>query len=1511
MGQFMEKQKPWQFFLIAVVLLLTVYNILPTIFYYGQDLKNPLTEKDAKQLSQKVVTRINQLEEESLAWLKAFCAHLSLQYEKIDWLESSHQRIKIEFSNSQSADIFKKFLPRAGEMISFSPSQLYLSPKQGPEPLEVWVERKIPLHFENADAQKLFHFSAKRTKEGAISDFYRQVIVDRVAEICQSVAGKSTEAEMLHSLLINNNKQEKEEILSKIAREIDSYSNIFGLESPVTKRYFASFSRGLPNELHRPARQLADFFEKAKERMTFRAALAKEELDKEEFKDPALRSKIEYLEKESHLFQQSIDILIKNESFFQTENEELKRDTIVSYFQENEQSSLESIDLGSRHPFIENLTIDWESDQLQLELYPELQTILAQKVNSEEKAYQRDRLQQLLYNEIARISRASDERLRPDGIGFSLSFNEMADSESILAFKLGDLAQKYEEKILQQIQDNWQREHQDLLQEVYPVRSFSDYQELSSQEQRLGLFVYAPANDLKQAAQGFKNNSIYVVAKSLHSIMQKYENFPESEEAKAFMEDIQNLRDLLAMEGFNGYPGSIPGISPDFANDYIFELNDYFSQVLKASRENFSIHGSKRYAILELSDKEQRLLTLNRIEKEMHEDLMKWRDEYRAAQVDLDLTKKYLVPAPTKSILWNNFVLSAKKYFRGDDSKILKWGLDLSGGKMVQIGLRDQNNQAVQDEASLKQAVNELTTRVNKMGLSEINIRVEGDKIVLDFPGSQGFSATELIKASSMYFHVVNEKFSIRNPQLATAVNQFLQDVWNEAVVTNRKDPESIQEIAFEQLSQSQKPGQRPRSEPAQKLFEAGLRLADPQEAKRSNRLDETLSSIAIYRGEEQSQWRGQFHPLLIVFHNYALEGSDLENIHAAYDPEKGNILSFSVKSSFAKNDVSDFSSPRESLLSWTSSFAQNKISGTEKEEYSQNSGWRMAVILNGYAISEPTLNQPLSSQAMIYGKFSQREVNKLVSDLKAGSLSFTPRILSEQNVSPDLGKDERERGVFSAFVGLLLVISCMIFYYRFGGLVASVAVILNLLILWGVLQNLNAALTLAGIAGIILTVGMAVDANVLIFERIREEFAISGRIASAIQNGYQKAFVAILDSNLTTIMAALILMQFDSGPIKGFALTLIIGIASSMFTALFLTRYFFAGWVQNPKNKELKMAKFIGNTQFDFLSKSKFAIVSSIIVIVLGSFFLVEQYKSIMGMDFSGGYALNVQIHENTDQNYRQKLLAAMLENGAEDGDVQIRELNKANHLRIQYGMSMEEPGHPFHEMPVEVESSGYAYEKNPRILWTVQSVEKAGLSIETERLEDLDKTWTSISGQFSDVMRQNALFGLFVALISILFYITLRFEFKYAISSVVGIGHDIFLTLGVIGLLHKIGIPIQMNMESIAAFMTMIGYSLNDTIIVFDRIREDAQIMRKHSFRDVVNHALNVTLSRTVLTSGTTLLVLLALLILGGNLIFDFALVMTLGVVLGTISSWFIATPVLLYLHESKQKALKLREA
>ena len=330
---------------------------------------------------------------------------------------------------------------------------------------------------------------------------------------------------------------------------------------------------------------------------------------------------------------------------------------------------------------------------------------------------------------------------------------------------------------------------------------------------------------------------------------------------------------------------------------------------------------------------------------------------------------------------------------------------------------------------------------------------------------------------------------------------------------------------------------------------------------------------------------------MLIVFRNFALEGSNLENIQASYDPSKGNYLAFSIMGGYTNKEGQKVN-PRDDLFAWTSQFAKEKIAGSPMEAFSNGKGWRMAVILNGSVISAPTLDSALRDSAMITGSFTQREITQLEADLKAGSLSFTPHILSEKNVSPELGSKERTRGVVATILSLLFVIGVMIGYYRFGGVVASVAVVFNLFLMWATLQNLQATMTLAGIAGIILTLGMAVDANVLVFERIREEFAVTGRIASAIHTGYRKAFSAILDSNVTTVIAAMVLLHFDSGPIKAFAVMLIIGIISSMFTALFMTRFFFARWVQNPEHKNLNMLNWFKAKNFNFLKHTKKTVI-------------------------------------------------------------------------------------------------------------------------------------------------------------------------------------------------------------------------------------------------------------------------------------------------------------------------------
>lgn len=1506
----MEKQKNWQFYLIVAVIALTLYNILPTVFYYTKPLRSPVSQERAEGISASIIERVNAVEDQSKEWLYSFAKLLHVKPREIAILQQSPGLFEVKFENAKDASRFKQFLPKAGALISFVPAQLQLYPDKADAPLSVFVQREINVRFQPDENKTLFHYVAKQENDQFTND-YQAIVKDRALSLLLSIGGKSINGKQVEALLKEQNTPDSDQALLRIAQDLSDFEKTFAKYPDLIKRYSASFTQFNGTKNENVGQALTKQFTALKDRLTQQ----KEKILAEQKKlqaekaalDPAqelqlasIESQISSLTKALSTVKSQAAVLAKTIApLTETEAEALWTKSLNS---SDPHARTQLISLQGKHPFVEALIVSWNKDSLSLKLYDDVQKIRQIEVTSEASAYLQNKINQFMINDLAAVARNADETLIPDEESFSVQLFSLPNAESFLKFDLKTLAEKQLKDVQNQLSAGFNPQSRDLAKDAYPIRDFTTFQKQAAEEKKFGLVLYAPAMHQETPPEGFSTSAIYAVAKGMQSILQKAQSTAQTAETAQLAKDLEELRKLMEGMNFIVYPGSSYGIAPEFANDLIFAKPDYFGTVLKASREGFEVKGDKRFAYLPFTDVEQRILTENKIDDLSQEDLLRWEEAYGAAQIDQDPVARFLVPEPTENPYWSNFKISFAKYFRGDDRKILKWGLDLSGGKTVRIGLRDHNNAPVTNPQDLKQAVEELYTRINKMGVSERTIRIENNNIILEFPGSQALSAADLIKASAMYFHIVNEKFSTANPALNSAVSQFLRNVWNEAVVTNRKDIDSVKEIAWRHLGGETltQENPRPMSESARLLYENGLRLADPKTANVSNNFNDTLSTIAMMRGDDFTEWDGQPHPLLIVFNNYALEGSSLTGIHVGYDQTEGNNLSFTVKRSYDGADR--LGSPRDDFYAWTSQFAEDRIAGTPKESYTQGRGFRMAVILNGSVISKPALRAALRESATISGRFTQREVDLLAADLKAGSLSFTPKILSEQNVSAELGEEERFKGIAASLVALVLVVLAMCGYYRFAGLVASCAVILNILIMWGVLQNLDAALTLPTIAGIVLTIGMAVDANVLVFERVREEFAVSGRIASAIQAGYRKAFSAIVDSNITTILAALILIQFDSGPIKGFAVSLIVGIVSSMFTSLFMTRYYFAGWVQNPQHKALSMAQFFKRTHFDFLKYSKPIIVASIAVMLFGSYLLVDQRKTILGMDFTGGYALNVEVTPEQDvESYRIKAYDALLAQGASPRDVQIRELTKPNQLKIQLGIGLEEKDQPFYSLPARYDEGKFAfeYQKNPRLAWVVKALESGGMKISTTELQDISNNWSVMSGQFSDAMRNNALIALSLALISILIYITFRFEFKYACAAVVGLAHDVLITLGILALFHAMGFLVQIDLQVIGAIMTIIGYSLNDTIIVFDRIREDIRLMRKSTYREIINHALNVTLSRTVMTSGTTLLVLLTLVLMGGHSIFAFSLVMTIGVLVGTFSSLFIATPMLLFLH------------
>ncbi|MDN3505115.1 MAG: protein translocase subunit SecD [Rhabdochlamydiaceae bacterium] len=1510
----MEKNKRWQISLIVVVLLLTLYNILPTLFFYSKPLDKPIGQKKSMEIAKMATQRVNNLETTSKEWIQSFAKLLKIKIKSIDIPNDAPQEITVNFVTDHDAALFKQYLPAAGQSIPFYPARLALSQSpDGVDTKSVVVQRKIPIHF--SKSLEGFDYSQLVSKEGEIDSLYKTVTQDRLLQLVNIMGGISDNAQLVDLVLHEQPSARSDELLSMISSNILNVTKVFGETSTITKRYFSNFTQGNFKSKSEAIATLIGRMDNLKERVKFeKVSLIDEEKGLQKaggYLETAKKQQLEHFQEKEEDLLKSTSLLKKYKATFAAGisplTSEQAEKNIESATLNPNLSEQQTLSLSSHNPLIDKISVDWSNSQIALLLHADIENLRKSYQNNPSKTQEKDLLDQLIFNEIARVSRESGENFIPNKEQFVVQINSLSDAKSMLVLDLKEIAETEVTNITHFLKNNWNSHFKELSSDAFPIVNLEEYNKLSSLDKKYSLLVTSPLLEGKTQEFGFRNSSIYIIAKGLGSMMAKYSQDPNSETAQEFAKEINALNSKLRDLGFSAYPGTTYPLPAKYANDYIFEAENYFRPILQATREEFNVHGTKRYATLEFTDLKQRILRTNAIENAEQEELLKWRDEYYSSTSDPAKQAKFEVPAPTRNPLWTNLALSARKYFRGDDRKILNWGLDLSGGKTVQVELRDHKGKLVTNEDDVNQGINELYNRVNKMGVSEVAIRKEGTNITLDFPGSQALSAKDLIKASSMSFHIVNEKFSNRNPLTRDAINRFLQEVWNEAIVTNKKDVASINAIAWNHLygDPLDSESANPRSEAAKTLFKNGLRLVAPSDKDRSSAFNDSLSKIAIFRGESSSDWQQQAHPLLVVFNNYGLEGSSLTGIRSGFDPAEGNFLSFEVKGSH--NIRGTKIDPQDELFAWTSVFSKDKVSGTPLEKYSGGEGWRMAVVLNDQVVSAPQLAQPLKTNGRITGNFSQRDIGRLESDLKAGSLTFTPHILSEKNVSPELGIKERHSGIIATAVALLLVIVVMVSYYRFAGLIASMAVLINLLIMWATLQNIQATITLATIAGIILTMGMAVDANVLIFERIREEFALSGRIAHAIQTGYKKAFSAILDSNITTIIAALVLLNFDSGPVKGFAVSLIIGLVSSMFTALFLTRCFFRKWAQNPERKSLNMLNLIKSVNFNFLKFAKVAFTLVAIIALVGGFMLNKEKNTIMGMDFTGGYALTLEVEPTFDSkaenSYRSSLETALEKAGLTSQEFQIRELTPSNQLRLFLSKSLELPGHAFASLTLETSDEvEFGYQNNPRISWIVNALKVSGVQLTDTSVKQLESNWTSVSGQMSDSMRNNAMIGLGVALLGILLYITFRFEFKFAISATLGLAIDVLVTMGLIGILHSLGVPVQIDLNTVAALMTIIGYSLNDTIIVFDRIREDMKLMRKSSLSEIINHSLNITLSRTTMTSLTTLVVLIALIAFGGQSIFGFSLVMAIGVVVGTFSTLFIATALLLIFQKKE---------
>ncbi len=533
------------------------------------------------------------------------------------------------------------------------------------------------------------------------------------------------------------------------------------------------------------------------------------------------------------------------------------------------------------------------------------------------------------------------------------------------------------------------------------------------------------------------------------------------------------------------------------------------------------------------------------------------------------------------------------------------------------------------------------------------------------------------------------------------------------------------------------------------------------------------------------------------------------------------------------------------------------------------NIGNRLAIVLDGKVISAPVLQAAIyGGTAQITGRFKEKEVRDLASALE-NPLQTPVKVEEERSVSASLGSDSIKSGVVAGLVGVLATFIAAALYYRLAGLIANIALLVNIILLFGVMTQFHFVLTLPGIAGIVLTIGMAIDANVLIYERLREEMAAGKGLRAALDGAYNKAFSSIFDANVTTLITSVILFALATGPVKGFAVTLTVGIICSLFSALLVTRNIFSWGLDNFGLKKLTMASIIPtHGTWDFMGRAKLCITASLAVVLLSVGAFVLRGKDNFGIDFRGGDLLVLSSQKPVSTQEVRDVLGTIK---LAESTVQIESKEGVDFINIRSD-----------------------FDTSTAIVKTLnEKFADRGLKI-----EKAEKVGALVGGELA----RKSIYALLLGMVGIFIYVAVRFETSFAVGAVVALIHDVVITIGVFAILGR-----EMSLIMVGAVLTIAGYSINDTIVVFDRIRSSLRDGRRGTIAQIMNQAINETLSRTLLTSSLTLLTVLALLFLGGPVLNVFALAMLVGIVVGTYSSIFIASPIVLWFAQVRHGGLR----
>ena len=595
------------------------------------------------------------------------------------------------------------------------------------------------------------------------------------------------------------------------------------------------------------------------------------------------------------------------------------------------------------------------------------------------------------------------------------------------------------------------------------------------------------------------------------------------------------------------------------------------------------------------------------------------------------------------------------------------------------------------------------------------------------------------------------------------------------------------------------------------------------------------------------------------------------------------------------------------------------------------NIGKSVAIVLDGYVYSFPTVQTEISGgRSQITGNFTVEEAKDLANTLKSGKMPAPARIIEESVVGPSLGRESIEAGLWSFVLGFALILIYMLFYYGIiPGLIADFALLCNVFLLVGILASFNAVLTLPGIAGIVLTMGMAVDANVLIYERIREELRGGKTMRKAVEDGFKGAITAIVDANVTSFLTGAILAIFGTGPIKGFAVTYMIGIVTSFLTAVFITRLLLDDYCKRENAKELSfttalMKNFLQNIHFDFVNARKWAYVLSGAVIIFALLGLEPHVfgKLNLGIDFTGGRNYVVRFDKNlTDSlaaaNEKFSLRQEVYDNLSNVIDPQVYSLNvitfgnEANQVRVSTNYLIHEETAEADEAVDSLLFVGCKPFLTEEFLAQGEAVARHQFSNTEEQIGIVSSQ--KVGPSIADDIKTHAVWAVFAALVVIFLYILVRFRnFAYSVGAIAALAHDTLIILGLYAILSQI-MPFSMEIDQafIAAILTVIGYSINDTVVIFDRVREYNTLYPKRERKVNINDALNNTLSRTFSTSMSTFVVLLAIFIFGGETIRGFVFALLMGVIVGTYSSLFIASPIAYDIQQALAKRAEKKAA